>query len=140
MRILLSLHIFLVSFGVLAQEIKNVKPAPLQGFYVSGNYRFYAQHRILNDPYTTGIENNVPTILEGRSILVGDASQLPELTLNIGGKPNSKTSFGTDLVVWNQNTGDFDYYRNLQSTFRNLQKKTKFTVNIQKFRMLNFQK
>ncbi|MDC1188683.1 hypothetical protein N8089_02715 [Flavobacteriales bacterium] len=114
MRILLSLHIFLVSFGVLAQEIKNVKPAPLQGFYVSGNYRFYAQHRILNDPYTTGTENNVPTILEGRSILVGDASQLPELTLNIGGKPNSKTSFGTDLVVWNQNTGDFNYYRNLQ--------------------------
>ena len=46
--------------------------------------------------------------------MVGDASQLPELTLNIGGRPSSKTSFGTDLIVWNQNNGNFDYYRNLQ--------------------------
>ena len=104
----------LISLGLIAQEVKNIKPAPLQGFYISGNYRFYAQHRILNQPYVTGYENSIPTTLEGRSILIGDASQLPELTLNIGGKPNKKTSFGTDLIVWNQNTGNFDYYRSLQ--------------------------
>lgn len=104
----------LISLGLIAQEVKNIKPAPLQGFYVSGNYRFYAQHRILNQPYVTGYENSIPTTLDGRSILIGDASQLPELTLNIGGKPNKKTSFGTDLIVWNQNTGNFDYYRSLQ--------------------------
>ena len=104
----------LISFGLIAQEVKNIKPAPLQGFYVSGNYRFYAQHRILNQPYVTGYENSIPTTLDGRALLIGDASQLPELTLNIGGKPNKKTSFGTDLIVWNQNTGDFDYYRSLQ--------------------------
>lgn len=114
MRWLLIVHICFVSLGIFAQELKTVKPAPLQGFYVSGNYRFYAQHRILNQPYTSGFENNIPTTIEGRSVLIGDASQLPELTLNIGGRPNSKTSFGTDLIVWNQNTGDFDYYRNLQ--------------------------
>ncbi len=104
----------LISLGLIAQEVKNIKPAPLQGFYVSGNYRFYAQHRILNQPYIIDYDNDVPTILNGRAILIGDASQLPELTLNIGGKPNSKTSFGTDLIVWNQNTGNFDYYRSLQ--------------------------
>jgi len=114
MRILISLHICLISIGAIAQEVKTVKPAPLQGFYINGNYRFYAQHRIFNEPYISGYENNIPTTVKGRSVLIGDASQLPELTLNIGGRPNSKTSFGTDLVIWNQNTGDFDYYRNLQ--------------------------
>lgn len=114
MRLLLNIQICFFSLGIIAQETKTVKPAPLQGFYISGNYRFYTQHRILNQPYTSGFENNTPTTIEGRSILIGDASQLPELTLNIGGRPTSKTSFGTDLIVWNQNTGDFDYYRNLQ--------------------------
>ena len=111
MKLVMCLHMLLISLGLIAQELKNIKPAPLQGFYVSGNYRFYAQHRILNQPYIIDYDNNVPTILDGRSILIGDASQLPELTLNIGGRPNSKTSFGTDLIVWNQNTGDYDYYR-----------------------------
>ena len=114
MKLVMCLHMLLISLGLIAQEVKNIKPAPLQGFYVSGNYRFYAQHRILNQPYVTGYENSIPTTLDGRSILIGDASQLPELTLNIGGKPNKKTSFGTDLIVWNQNTGNFDYYRSLQ--------------------------
>ena len=114
MRFIICLYILLISLGILAQESKSIKPAPLQGFYISGNYRFYAQHRIFNEPYISGYENNIPTTIKGRSILIGDASQLPELTLNIGGRPNSKTSFGTDLVIWNQNTGDFDYYRNLQ--------------------------
>lgn len=114
MKLVMCLHMLLISLGLIAQELKNIKPPPLQGFYVSGNYRFYAQHRILNQPYIIDYDNDVPTILDGRSILIGDASQLPELTLNIGGRPNSKTSFGTDLIVWNQNTGDYDYYRSLQ--------------------------
>ena len=64
--------------------------------------------------YAIDIVEQDPTYLEGRNIMIGDATQLPELTLNIGGNPTSKTSFGTDIVVWNQNNGDFDYYRNLQ--------------------------
>ena len=96
---------------LVAQEIKK---APLNGFYVSGNYRFYAQHRLMNDPYIILSQDGLDETLSGRSILVGDASQLPELTLNIGGRPSKNTSFGTDLIVWNQNNGNFDYYRNLQ--------------------------
>ncbi|MBI34378.1 MAG: hypothetical protein CMP67_03340 [Flavobacteriales bacterium] len=114
MRSIICIQIVLLSLGSIAQEIKNVKPSPLQNFNISGNYRFYAQHRIFTEPYIIGYENNVPTQLDGRAILIGDASQLPELTLNISGRPNSKTSFGTDLIVWNQNSGDFDYYRSLQ--------------------------
>lgn len=68
---------------------------------------------MINNPYAIDIADGEPINLEGRGILVGDDTQLPELTLNISGRPNTKTSFGTDLVVWNQNNGDFDYYRNL---------------------------
>ena len=94
-------------------QVENVKKSPLQGFNISGNYRFYAQHRIFTQDYAIDIVNNEPVFLGGRSILIGDATQLPELTLNINGNPTSKTTFGTDLIIWNQNTGDFDYYRNL---------------------------
>lgn len=107
--ILLSLVVFCAN----AQENKDVKKPPLDGFSVSGSYRFYTQHRLFVDPYAFDFANGEPIYLEGRSILIGDDSQLPELTLNISGKPTSKTTFGTDLVVWNQNTGNFDYYRNL---------------------------
>ena len=97
----------------MAQD-STVKKSPLQGLSISGNYRFYAQHRYFTDPYAINVVDNTPDYLGKRSILIGDATQLPELTLNIAGKPSSRTSFGTDLVVWNQQTGDFDYYRNLQ--------------------------
>jgi hypothetical protein len=98
----------------MAQQDSTVKKFPLQGFNISGVYRFYAQHRYFKDPYAVSNVNNEPVYLATRSILVGDASQLPELTLNISGNPTPKTSFGTDLVVWNQNDGQFNYYRNLQ--------------------------
>jgi hypothetical protein len=101
-------------FCVSVVTSQEVKKEPLKGFNISGNYRFFAQHRLFVDPYITDVVEGEPIYLQDRSILIGDATQLPELTLNIGGQPNSKTSFGTDLVVWNQNTGNFDYYRNLQ--------------------------
>ncbi|MGB1039291.1 MAG: hypothetical protein ACPGVD_00290 [Flavobacteriales bacterium] len=91
-----------------------VKKAPLKGFNIGGNYRFFAQHRMFTDPFAFDIVNDEPVYLSNRSLLIGDASQLPELTLNMGGNPSPGTSFGTDLVVWNQNDGNFNYYRNLQ--------------------------
>jgi hypothetical protein len=102
---------FLSFFNGKAQDIK---PAPLEGFSISGNYRFFGQHRLFTEAYVTDVVEGQPIYLQDRSILTGDATQLPELTLNINGSPSSKTSFGTDLVVWNQNNGNFDYYRNLQ--------------------------
>ncbi|MCB0760030.1 MAG: hypothetical protein KDC12_00815 [Flavobacteriales bacterium] len=113
MRKILLYIAFLSSVQVVAQTTE-VKPFPLQGFNISGNYRFYAQHRYFTDPYAFQVVDGDPVYLQERSILIGDATQLPELTLNISGNPTPRTSFGTDLVVWNQNTGGFDYYRNLQ--------------------------
>ncbi len=67
----------------------------------------------MTTPYAVDVVNGDPIYIDGRNILIGDDTQLPELTLNLSGRPSDKTSFGTDLVVWNQMTGDFDYYRNL---------------------------
>ena len=116
MRYFLTYILLLLSLPGFGQQAQDsvVKKAPLQGLSISGNYRFYAQHRMFSDAYTMDVVDGNPVLLDGRSILTGDATQLPELTLNINGKPTSKTSFGTDLVVWNQNNGEFDYYRNLQ--------------------------
>jgi len=110
--IFISILLFF-SFQLVAQDT-IVKKAPLQGFNISGNYRFFAQHRLFTNPYAFQVLNDQPEYLTKRAILVGDASQLPELTLNIGGSPSKGTSFGTDLVIWNQNNGNFDYYHNLQ--------------------------
>jgi hypothetical protein len=110
-------HTMLEKQGSQETAAKNVegevKKAPLQDFNISGFYRFYAQHRMLPTPYTVAQEAGQTYDIQGRGILVGDDTQLPELTLNISGRVNSRTSFGTDLVVWNQNNGQFDYYRNL---------------------------
>ena len=99
------LFILLFAFGsIFAQEdTVRVKKAPLQGFNISGNYRFYGQHRMMLHNYATDISDRENIVyMGGRSILIGDATQLPELTLNINGNPTAKTSFGTDIVVWNQ--------------------------------------
>ncbi|MFK7757183.1 MAG: hypothetical protein AB8B53_09660 [Flavobacteriales bacterium] len=92
----------------------DVKKSPLQGFSISGEYRFFGQHRYITDPYALDVANGEPIELSGRSLLMGDATQLPELTLNISGSPTAKTSFGTDVVIWNLKEGDFNYYRNVQ--------------------------
>lgn len=112
-HLLLFAALALTSVSVIGQDTL-VKKAPLQGFSISGNYRFFGQHRFFTEAYPSSVVDDEPIFLTRRSILIGDATQLPELTLNLAGNPNPKTSFGTDLVVWNQNTGDFDYYRNLQ--------------------------
>jgi hypothetical protein len=113
-KIHITYLLLLLASCAMAQQDSIKKPAPLQGFNISGNYRFYAQHRYFTEPYAISRANDEIIYLNNRSILIGDATQLPELTLNISGNPTPKTSFGTDLIVWNQNTGGFDYYRNVQ--------------------------
>ena len=83
---------WMITISIICSLFSNaqdslVKPSPLQGLSISGNYRFYGQHRFLTDPYAFEIANGDPVYLEGRNILIGDATQLPELTLNISGRP-----------------------------------------------------
>ena len=101
------------SLDLFEKPHQTRKKPPIQDFNISGFYRFYAQHRMLPNPYVIDQVGGQNYGISGRSVLIGDDTQLPELTLNLSGRVNSKTSFGTDLVVWNQNNGNFDYYRNL---------------------------
>lgn len=109
---------FIISFvfiqPVYSQESKvDEQPNFFNSLSISGNYRFFAQQRYFIDPYILGVNNNDTSRLIDRSILIGDATQLPELTLNIGATPSKNASFGTDITIWNQNTGNFEYFRGM---------------------------
>ncbi len=65
---------------------------------ISGYYRFVTNYRHLDEAYPSmsDIRNNV---------FVGDDSQIPQLSMNIYGALNNKTSFGTDFYIWSPMTG-----------------------------------
>jgi hypothetical protein len=91
----------------------DVKPKVFDKINISGEYRFFIQNRTFIDPYITGVADGDTLSLTKREILIGDATQLPELTLRISANPNSNVSFGTDLTFWNQQTGSFEYFRGM---------------------------
>lgn len=91
----------------------DVKPNVFDKINISGEYRFFIQNRAFVDPYISGIADGDTLRLTQREILIGDATQLPELTLRISANPNSNVSFGTDLTFWNLQTGNFEYFRGM---------------------------
>ena len=91
----------------------DVKPNVFDKINISGEYRFFIQNRAFVDPYISGIADGDTLRLIQREILIGDATQLPELTLRISANPNSNVSFGTDLTFWNLQTGNFEYFRGM---------------------------
>jgi hypothetical protein len=70
----------------------------LENFEVGGYYRFMSNYRRMNNSYSNISANRT-------NIFVGDDSQIPQLSLNLKGYANSKTSFGTDLFLWTPMTG-----------------------------------
>lgn len=70
---------------------------------VSGNYRFFGNYTRHLDPYLLNPIIN-DTVLP-RTLFIGDDSQLPNLTLNISGRPSPTTSWGFDLYVFQFLTG-----------------------------------
>src|SRR6267378_2044561 len=75
------------------------QPEPvLKNFSISGYYRFLANYRNLGIAYPENAKNP-------RTVFIGDDSQIPQLLLNISGKPSPATTFGTDLYLWSPMTG-----------------------------------
>ena len=104
--------IFLTVINLKAQDFEiNTKPETLKKLNISGEYRGFFQQRNFYTPYilTTSIDDTL--YLPKQSILFGDATQLPELTLNIGATLSNNVAFGTDLTFWNMKQGTFDYFR-----------------------------
>ena len=112
-KVIFFLSLFSCSLSAFTQTFIETKPEVYKKLNISGSYRFFVQHRHFVNSYITGVNGLDTAQLVKKSILIGDATQLPELTLNISANPSNNVSFGTDLTFWNQKTGNFDYFRGL---------------------------
>ncbi|MFT5823167.1 MAG: hypothetical protein ACI8ZM_004427 [Crocinitomix sp.] len=85
---------------------KKIKKA-LDNISVSGSYRTIANYTVMKEQYAEfGDINN--------RLFIGDDSNIPQLTLNISGRPTKNTSFSTDLYLWTPLTGsEKDYVQGL---------------------------
>ena len=110
--LLIFVSFFLIVINLKAQEFEiNTKPKTFKKLNISGEYRGFFQQRNFYNPYilSTSIEDTL--YLPKQSILFGDATQLPELTLYVGATLSNNVAFGTDLTFWNMKQGTFDYFR-----------------------------
>jgi hypothetical protein len=73
-------------------------PGGTRSLQVSGFYRFYATYQRQLDPYL--LNPIIGDTALGRSIFIGDDSQLPNLNLNISGRTSEKTSWAFDLMLF----------------------------------------
>ena len=108
----------------IAQEFEiDTEPKIFKRLNISGEYRGYFQQRNFFNPYILSSSTEDTTRLSKQSLLFGDATQLPELTLYVGATLSNNVAFGTDLTFWNLKQGSFDYFRgvhlgvNLYGTF-----------------------
>jgi hypothetical protein len=85
-----------VNEKIISNFKKQIKA--LENFEVGGYYRFMSNYRHMNNSYSNISSNK-------NNIFVGDDSQIPQLSLNLRGYANAKTSFGSDLYLWTPMTG-----------------------------------
>lgn len=75
---------------------------------VGGFYRFIGNYTVMKEQYPEMSDFQ-------RRVFLGDDSQLPQLSLNIGLSPSRNTSISTDLYMWTPMTGsETDYVQGLQ--------------------------
>lgn len=70
----------------------------LYNFGVSGYYRFFSTYLNMDQPYLLDGNSNTTTL--PKTLFIGDDAQLPNLSINFSGRPNSKTSWGFDLFMF----------------------------------------
>ncbi|NNC83568.1 MAG: hypothetical protein HKN79_08320 [Flavobacteriales bacterium] len=115
-RLLLIACLGLLSQGFTAQEQDSVaellvpgeeyllglfpKQAPpaLRQVDVSGFYRFFGTYTQMDTDYP--LEETGAFTTAERSLFIADDTQLPNLWMNIAGRPNAKTSFSMDLFMF----------------------------------------
>jgi hypothetical protein len=81
----------------LEESVKNLN--------VSGYYRFIGNYLHMDKAYANSPSDTISFARTPNKLFIGDDSQMPELMLNISGKPSANTSFGTDLFIWNRMAG-----------------------------------
>ncbi|MEY3127132.1 MAG: hypothetical protein RL273_1305, partial [Bacteroidota bacterium] len=83
----------------------------LENISVSGFYRFLGAYSNMEKQYAP---TNLADFNPKQRVFLGDDSQIPQLMLNIAGRPSKTTSFSTDLYLWTPLTGSStDYVKGL---------------------------
>ncbi len=81
-------------------------PSKLEKITVSGYYRFFGTYSQHDLPYV--INPIISDTILPRNVFIGDDSQLPNLLLNIAGRPSAKTSWGFDVYMFQFLQGNTD--------------------------------
>ena len=89
------------SFGSFPKKLEET----LKNLNISGYYRFVGNYLHMDKAYSYSPADTTSFAKTPNKVFIGDDSQMPELMLNISGKPSAKTSFGTDLFMWNRMAG-----------------------------------
>lgn len=113
--VLCSLLLALLSVSVRAQLIDSAgifdwrrgsfpkeQDGELYQIRASGFYRFFATYQEQNTPYTL-VDNADPAaraVTTRRSLALYDDAQLPNLLINVSGRPNKKVSWGFDFYIF----------------------------------------
>jgi hypothetical protein len=74
------------------------KESELYQIRADGFYRFFGTYQYMPEPYLLFPTGG--TITNTRNLFIGDDTQLPNLWVNINGRPNRKTSWGFDIFAF----------------------------------------
>jgi hypothetical protein len=88
-------------YGVFPKKLEET----MKNLSIGGYYRFVGNYLHMDKAYYNSPSDTVSFAKTPNKVFIGDDSQLPELMLNISGKPSATTSFGTDLFIWNRLVG-----------------------------------
>lgn len=111
-RIQLSLLFFLIARLVLAGDEDSLKAdhkvnlglfpkqenTKLYRFGVSGFYRFFGTYTQMDERYL--LDPASQSLTPTNNVFIGDDSQLPNLSINLSGRPTINTSWGFDLFAF----------------------------------------
>ena len=94
------------------------KDGELYQIKANGFYRFFGTHLLMDDPYI--LDENSGAVTRRNTLFIGDDTQLPNLLVNISGRPNKKVSWGFDLFAFQFLDGNINPTYNGQVAPENL--------------------
>jgi hypothetical protein len=74
------------------------KTSELYQIKLNGFYRFFGTHTYMPEPYI--LDENSGAVTLRNNLFIGDDAQLPNLWLNVSGRPSKRTSWGFDVYMF----------------------------------------
>lgn len=82
------------------------KSGELYDIKINGFYRFFATHLYM--PNTYSLDDNSGAVTQRNTLFIGDDSQLPNLLVNVSGRPTKYASWGFDVFAFQFLDGNID--------------------------------